>query len=139
MGGRGPGSLSLAVSFIRSEFRILLHFLLLHIHQLPQRNYYLILSSLSSQTALAARVASYLLWFVKQSREMGWLFSELGFAFPCWSAEVEEELREFTLDLLTQRFNIYLGKKGGKEEERGCGFWAAQEIEQKRIKIDAVL
>jgi hypothetical protein len=43
------------------------------------------------------------------------------------------------LDLLTQRFNIYLEKKGGKEEERGCGFWAAQEIEQKRIKIDAVL
>lgn len=70
---------------------------------------------------------------------MGRLFSELGFAFPCWSAEVEEELREFTLDLLTQRFNIYLEKKGGKEEERGCGFWAAQEIEQKRIKIDAVL
>jgi hypothetical protein len=35
---------------------------------------------------------------------------------------VEEELREFTLDLLTQRFNIYLEKKGVKEEERGCGF-----------------
>jgi hypothetical protein len=44
---------------------------------------------------------------------------------------VEKELREFTLDLLTQRFNIYLEKKGGKKKKGGVGFEQPEKLNRK--------
>lgn len=64
---------------------------------------------------------------------MGWLFSELGFAFPCWSAREEEELREFTLDVLTQSFNSCLKKKGagGKKKKGGVSLSSPRNLTEK--------